>query len=262
MFSNVTIDPQAMRPILASLRLTEQPEPVLLYAHDGGNTARIRPANIEWAEHGVAACLMALSYQWTTLEPKTDAIGVWLPRHHAVLMADATMHCHVISLGDTTAMVPERERVQIAIELRALIGTALMRPGRMTYHDPIVIASSPVFSDSLVRAAAARGLQVRAVMPQEAPPLWDRAGKVFIHVSALPEMVAAGLPARADITILAPVRTAQVFRFAQALRTDDLQQWPAATHRLADSLANHVNAQNLMRADMQSARVPTLPVRH
>lgn len=251
MFSTTTIDPAQLRPLLVSLRMPDRrPEPELIWVTDNAAHARIRPVAVDWAE-GIPNCLMALSYQMRTLEPGTDAIGVWLPQHHAVQVVDATMRCHVISLSDSPAFVPVEDRTIIARELRALIGTVLMRPSRLSTDAPVVIADNPALTDRLVRACAVQGQHIRQVEPEHASQVWQHAVKVYVHQSVAAELAAAGLSPRADVTILASAFTDKIRQAAAALHTDEVHRWPAATRHIASSLKRHALAQAIVRDEMR-----------
>jgi len=245
MFSNAVVDPAVIRPYLAGLGLSRQRTPALLYADEGATRWRIRPAPVDW-KRGVATCLMALSYQWTWMEPDTDAIGVWLPAYRAVMVVDATMHCHVIGLGKPSGRIPESDRVQIACELRGLIGSALSRPGRYSRHEPVLITADPAGVTDLL-GPLLDAMKLLVVTPRMAAAVWADAAKVFIHHDALAEVVEAAPAPRADITILAPERTLEVEFAAAMLCTDEVLAWPAAASGLAGILLRHREMQRLTR---------------
>jgi hypothetical protein len=242
---NAEVDPAQIRPYLEGLGLSRHRTPALLYAGEGATQWRIRPAPVDWGR-GVPTCLMALSYLWNWLEPDTDAVGVWLPAYGSAMVVDATMRCHVIGLGATAQPVRESDRVQIARELRALIGSALGRPGRYSRYEPVLITADPAGVTTLLRTHLG-DMMLPVVTPHDAAGVWADAAKVFIHHDALAEVVAAQPGPRADITILAPERTAEVAFAAAALCTDEVLAWPAAASGLAGILSRHREMQRLTR---------------
>ncbi|MGC4851844.1 hypothetical protein ACLQ24_00245 [Micromonospora sp. DT4] len=243
------LDPGQMRALLSSLRLADRhPQPALIWITDGAARARVRAAQVDWVTDGVPACLSALSYTTNAAESGIDAIGVWLPQHHAVQVVDTAMNCHIVSLADSPAMVPEPERVSIAGELRALVGAVLQRPGRLSAHPPAVIADDPALTDQLAHACAARGQHILQILPEHADDVWPLAVKVYVHHSAAAELATAGLFPRADVAIVtAAPYTGLIRRTAAALRTDDVLRWPAAVRHIAASLHLHALAQATAR---------------
>lgn len=247
MIDDFTVHPDAVQPLLAGLGLADRREPALLYAREHATQWRIVEAGVDW-QQGVAVCLMALSYQWTWLDDLTDAIGVWLPEHRAVMITDRGMRCHLLSLDDhSTPQIPVPDWTLIAGELRGLLGSALGRPGR--YHrldPPMLVTTDPAGVDGLLRPHL-DGVRLLIVTPEHAQAAWAKAVKIYVLHDALDEVIAAEPVPRADVTILAPDLTPAVREAATALRTDAMLRWPAAAAALTGMLRRHQQMQALSR---------------
>lgn len=246
MIDEFELDLGAIRSLLAGLGLAGRGEPALLYARDQATSWRISPADVDW-DRGVAVCLMVLSYLRTWLDDLTDAIGIWLPAHRAVMLVDTGMRCHLVGLDDTTPHVPAAERTLIAGELRGLMGNAVGRPGRGNRLNPPILVTCDLAGVEALLQPHLGGVRLGIVSPAQATPLWAVSVKVFVHHDALDQVCAMKPDPRADVTILAETITSRVRVAAGRLRTDAILRWPAAAGEFAAMLRRHQQMQTLTR---------------